>query len=170
MSNNILLSEDTIKQHVKRIGKEISETYSESKEPIIIIGLLKGCFVFMADLVREISVPLQVEFMTVSSYENNSKQKELKVVMDINCSIYNRDVILVDEIIDTGRTFSKIIELIQSKSPKSLKTCTLLNKECAREVEVPIDFVGEVVPDKYLIGYGLDDNGLSRNLPYVGFI
>lgn len=163
------ISEDKIKEAITRLGKEISATYlNTSESPLIVVGLLKGSFIFMADLIRKLNLNIQVDFMMVSSYNDENKQeKELKIILDLNTPIAGRDVLLVDDILDTGKTFSKVIELLKSRNPKSVKTCVLLNKKEARVVEVPLDFYGFDIPNKFAYGYGLDNSQLKRNLPFV---
>ncbi len=171
----IFISEEEIKDIVKKIGSDIRNYYKNVapiKEPLILIGLLKGAFIFMADLVRELKdLDTHIEFMTVSSYNNeNQQEKELKIILDLNTPIAGRDVLLVEDIVDTGKTFSKVINLLNSRNPNSLKTCALLNKKECRAVEVPLDFYGIDIPDKFVYGYGLDNAQKSRNLPYIAVV
>jgi hypoxanthine phosphoribosyltransferase len=168
---SLLLDSDEIRDIVKKLGSEINSYYMKNKleQPLIVVGLLKGSFIFMADLVRELFVDTHIEFMTVSSYNNkNQQEKELKIILDLNTSISGRDVLLVEDIVDTGLTFSKILELLNSRNPKSLNTCALLNKKECRVVEVPVNFSGIDIPDKFVYGYGLDDAQSNRHLPYIG--
>ncbi|MFW2367416.1 MAG: hypoxanthine phosphoribosyltransferase [Desulforhopalus sp.] len=167
----VLVSEDEVKATVRRLGAEITSHYGEPEKPLIVIGLLRGSFIFMADLVREIPFPLVVDFMTVSSYGDGTVSSgDVKVVMDLDSSIEDRDVLLVEDIVDTGRTFSKIIRMMRNRNPRSLKVCTFLNKQDARLVDVPIDFCGVDIPNEFAIGYGLDYAQEYRNLPYVGVL
>ncbi len=169
-SKTLLLSSDEINAIVRRLGSEINFHYIEKQleQPLVVVGLLKGSFIFMADLVRELTIDTHIEFMTVSSYNNeNQQEKELKIILDLNTAIAGRDVLLVEDIVDTGKTFSKVIDLLNSRNPNSLKTCALLNKRECRVVEVPLDFYGMDIPDKFVFGYGLDDAQKSRNLPYI---
>ncbi|MGL1903855.1 MAG: hypoxanthine phosphoribosyltransferase [Fibrobacterales bacterium] len=167
--DRVLITENTIKEIVARLGKDITEYYKNSQSELIVVGLLRGSFIFMADLVRKIDHPMITDFMTVSSYGDGIVSSgNLKVVMDLNESIEGRDVLIVEDIVDTGNTFSKVLHLLESREPASLKVCSLLNKTARREVEVPIDFCGIDIPDEFVVGYGLDLAQKYRNLPYVG--
>jgi hypoxanthine phosphoribosyltransferase len=167
----ILVSEDEVKATVRRLGAEITGHYGELEHPLMVIGLLRGSFIFMADLVRQIPLPLVVDFMTVSSYGDGTVSSgDVKVVMDLDSSIEDRDVLLVEDIVDTGRTFSKIIRMMRNRNPRSLKICTFLNKQESRVVDVPIDFCGVDIPNEFAVGYGLDYAQRYRNLPYVGVL
>ena len=163
-----LISKNTIRKFVKKLGKQITKEYSSIEKPLILIGILKGSVIFMADLIREIKLPVNIDFMMISSYgPDNIQEKEIKIILDLNTPIADRDVIILEDILDSGRTFSKILTLLKSRNPRSLKTCALLNKKECRVVDVHLDFGGIEIPDKYVYGYGLDDNQLQRNLPYI---
>ena len=165
----VLVSRDELKDMVARLGREITEAYRDSDKQLVVIGLLRGSFIFMADLVREIKLPMIIDFMTVSSYGDDSiSSGHVKVVMDLDESIDDCDVLLVEDIIDTGNTFSKVIRMLEHRSPASLKICTLLNKPSRRNVKVDIDFCGMDIPDEFVCGYGLDYAQKYRNVPYVG--
>ena len=165
------VTEHQIQSIISRLGEEITNHYQNTQEELIVVGLLRGSFIFMADLVRKINHPMITDFMTVSSYGDQTESSgNVKIIMDLDQSIAGKHVLLVEDIVDTGNTFSKIIDLLRSRNPKSLKTCTLLNKPSRREVEVNIDFCGIDIPDKFVIGYGLDYAQKYRNLPYVGIL
>lgn len=165
----VLLTKEEIGEIVARLGREITECYKESRKELIVIGLLRGSFVFMADLVRAIKHPMVTDFMTISSYgENTVSSGDVKVVMDLDESITDRDVLLVEDIIDTGNTFSKVVRMLEGREPASLRICTLLNKPSRRKVELEIDFCGTDIPDEFVCGYGLDYAQKFRNIPYVG--
>lgn len=168
----ILIPEQDIQAVVVRLGREITAHYQVMEElDLVVIGLLRGSFVFMADLVRQIKLPLVVDFMTVSSYgEGTVSSGDVKVVMDLDQSIEGKDVLMVEDIIDTGNTFNKVLGLIQHRKPRSLKICTFLSKPSRRLVDVPIDFCGLTIPDEFVCGYGLDYAQRYRNLPYVGVL
>lgn len=167
--NETLLSQDQLREIVKRLGREITETYKDSDKELLVVGLLRGSFIFMADLVREIKLPLTTDFMTISSYGDGMVTTgDVKVVMDLDETITGCDVLIVEDIIDTGRTFSKVIRMLQNRAPASLKICTLLSKTSRREVEVSIDFCGIEIPDEFVCGYGLDLAQKYRNVPYLG--
>lgn len=167
----VLVSEDQIRETVARLGADITASYQGITRELMVIGLLKGCFIFMADLVRQIKVPLVVDFMTLTSYGDGTVSSgDVKVVMDLDSSIEGRDVLLVEDIVDTGQTFSKVIQMMQKRNPRSLRVCTFLSKPAARKVDVPIDFCGVNIPNEFAVGYGLDYAQGYRNLPYVGVL
>jgi hypoxanthine phosphoribosyltransferase len=167
----ILVTEEQIQETVKRLGAEITEHYKNTERELIVIGLLRGSFVFMADLVRQIKLPLVVDFMTVSSYGDGTVSSgDVKIIMDLDMSIEDRDVMMVEDIVDTGNTFSKVIRMMNNRNPKSLSICTFLNKPECRIADVAIDFCGMDVPNKYVVGYGLDSAQKYRNLPYIGVL
>lgn len=166
-----LVEEDEVESIVKRLGAEITAHYGTLEKELIVIGLLRGSFIFMADLIREINTPLIVDFMTVSSYGDGTVSSgDVKIVMDVDSSLEARDVLLVEDIVDTGRTFAKVVHMLKNRKPNSLKTCTFLNKPDARVSEVQIDFCGRDIPNEFAVGYGLDFNQRYRNLPYVGVL
>lgn len=166
-----LVDEDEIKLIVTRLGAEITAHYGTLERELIVIGLLRGSFIFMADLIREIKTPLVVDFMTVSSYGDGTVSSgDVKIVMDVDSSLEGRDVLFVEDIVDTGRTFAKVVRMVKNRQPNSVKTCTFLNKPSARVSEVQVDFCGKDIPDEFVVGYGLDYGQLYRNLPYVGVL
>lgn len=165
----VLFTNEELQEIVQRLGREITEAYADSDKELVVIGLLRGCFIFMADLVREIKRPMITDFMTISSYGDETVSSgDVKVVMDLDETITDRDVLLVEDIIDTGNTFSKVIRMLENRDPASLKICTLLNKPSRRVAEVNIDFCGVDIPDEFVCGYGLDFAQKYRNVPYVG--
>jgi hypoxanthine phosphoribosyltransferase len=167
----ILVPEDQVRETVKRLGAEITAHYGGIERELMVVGLLRGSFIFMADLVREIKIPLVVDFMTFSSYGDGTiSSGDVKVVMDLDSSVEDRDVLLIEDIVDTGRTFSKVIRMMGNRNPRSLKICTFLNKPAARIADVDIDFCGVDIPDEFAVGYGLDYAQGYRNLPYVGVL
>lgn len=167
----VLVSEDEIQATVRRLGAEITAHYGKLEKELMVIGLLRGSFIFMADLVRQIPIPLVVDFMTISSYGDGTVSSgDVKVVMDLDSSVEDRDVLIVEDIVDTGRTFSKVIRMMRNRNPRSLNVCTFLNKPEARENEIQIDFCGVDIPNEFAVGYGLDYAQRYRNLPYVGVL
>lgn len=167
----VLVSEEEVESIVGRLGQEITTCYQDLEAPLLVVGLLRGSFIFMADLVRQIKLPLNVDFLTVSSYGDGTESSgDVKVVLDIDTSIENRDVLLVEDIVDTGRTFAKVIRMMKNRNPRSLKVCSFLNKPSARIAEVEIDFCGCDIPNEFAVGYGLDYAQGYRNLPYVGVL
>ena len=166
------ISAEEIAQTVARLGREINDYYCSRPElDLLVIGLLRGSFVFMADLIRHIELPLTVDFMTVSSYgDATTSTGNVKVVMDLDEPVEGKDVLMVEDIIDTGNTFNRVLGLIRYRKPRSLKICTFLSKPSRRQVEVPIDFCGREIPDEFVCGYGLDYAQKYRNLPYIGIL
>jgi len=167
----ILITEDEIKATVERLGAEITACYKGIAGELVVIGLLRGSFVFMADLIRQIKLPLVVDFMAVSTYGDGTVSSgDVKVAMDLDESIENRDVLLVEDIVDTGNTFNKIIRMMHNRNPRSLRICTFLDKPSRRTAHVDIDFCGITIPNEFVCGYGLDFAQRYRNLPYVGVL
>lgn len=167
----VMIDRDEIAGIVKEMGATITEEYKSIEKELIVVGLLRGSFIFMADLVREIKVPLMLDFLTVSSYGSGTESSgDVKIVMDLDMAIEGRDVLLVEDIVDTGNTFRKVIRMLSNRNPHSLKTCTFLNKPSRREVDVNVDFCGRDIPDEFVCGYGLDFDQRFRELPYVGIL
>ncbi len=167
----VLVTREEVEKTVKRLGSEITRYYDEKEADLLLVGLLRGSFVFLADLVREIKLPLMVDFMSLSSYGDGTVSSgDVKVVMDLDTSIEGRDVLIVEDIVDTGNTFSKVIRMLKNRKPRSLKVCTFLNKPECRIVDVKIDFCGVDIPNEFAVGYGLDYAQKYRNLPYVGVL
>lgn len=166
-----LIDEEEIAEIVKKLGEEITACYQQGGGELIVVGLLRGSFVFMADLVRKIHYPLVVDFMAVSSYGDGTESSgDVKIVMDLDESVEGKHVLLVEDIIDTGNTFKKVIRMIKNRNPKTLKVCTFLSKPSRRKYEIKIDFCGKEIADEFVCGYGLDYAQKYRNLPYVGVL
>ncbi len=164
-----LFSAEEIKQRVKELAREISKDY-QGKSPLL-IGVLKGCWIFLADLVREITIPISVDFMMVSSYGKETKSSgKIKIVLDLAQPLEGKDVLVVDDILDTGLTTKFLLNQLQVKRPVSLKLCVLLDKPSRRRVQVQPDYVGFVVPNQFIVGYGIDFAENYRHLPYIGYI
>lgn len=169
--HEVILSESEIKEKVKKLGLEITKDYSH-KNPIV-IGILKGSVIFMADLIRSIDLPISIDFIAVSSYGSEMQSSGVvRIQYDMKTSIEGQDVLLVEDIVDTGLTLAYLVENLSTRHPKSLKVCALLDKKEARKpgIELKIDYVGFEVPDKFLVGYGLDYDENYRNLPFVAAI
>ena len=164
----ILIDENTVKQKVKELAQKINNDYKD-KTPCL-IGLLKGSFVFIADLAREIDTNIEVDFMIVSSYGNENIGSEIKILKDVDIPLTGKDVIIVEDIIDTGYTLEKICEILQTRNVASLKICTLLNKPSRRKVDIKIDYNGFDIEDEFVVGYGIDYAQKYRNLPYIGVV
>ena len=166
----ILISESEIKDRINHLAKEISDSYKNSDQ-LVVIGLLRGSFIFIADLVRRLNLPVEVDFITVSSYGNEMESsRQVRIIKDLETSIKNRDVLVVEDIIDTGHTLAQVLQIMQTRKPKSLSVCTLLNKPSRREIEVTVRWTGFDIPDEFVIGYGIDYAQQGRNLPHIGFV
>ncbi|WP_426767494.1 hypoxanthine phosphoribosyltransferase [Erwinia aphidicola] len=165
----VMISEAEIKSRVAALGQQINEHYRDSGSEMVLVGLLRGSFMFMADLCRAIDVPHEVDFMTASSYGNGtSSTRDVKILKDLDEDIRGKDVLIVEDIIDSGNTLSKVRELFNLRGPKSVAICTLLDKPSRREVDVPVEYVGFAIPDEFVVGYGIDYAQRYRHLPYVG--
>jgi hypoxanthine phosphoribosyltransferase len=159
----VLISQDEIKQAITRIATDIRRDYQD-KQPVL-ISILKGSFIFLADLIRQIRMPVQVEFIRVSSYGSKTKSTGLVNIMHgLKTPIRGRDIIIVEDIIDTGLTISTVIDYMERKKPASIKICALTDKPSRREVPVTVDYIGFTIPDKFVVGYGLDWNEQYRYL------
>lgn len=166
---NIHLSEEEIETRVKELGAEISAEYGD--ETLCLICILKGSVFFTCELAKRITSPVEIEFMSVSSYgAGTSSSGVVKIVQDLATSIEGKNVLVIEDIIDSGRTLSYLLENLKTRNPKSLRLCTLLDKPDRRVVDVKVDYVGFVIPDEFVVGYGLDYDQRYRNLPYIGFV
>jgi len=167
----ILVSEHQLQQRIAELGARISEDFSDS-DRLVLICILRGGVLFLTDLMRKITVPHAVEFMAVSSYGAGSRETtgQVRITLDLNMNIHDRDVLLVEDIIDSGHTLSSVLDLLAARKPRTLNVCTLLDKTERREVHVPVRYVGFQIPNKFVFGYGLDLDELYRNLPFVGVV
>ena len=166
---NVLISEEDVDKRIKEIGEQISKDY-EGKE-VHLVCVLRGGSFFMCELAKRITVPVSLDFMSVSSYGNDTKSSgAVKIVKDLDDSIHGKDVLVVEDIIDSGRTLSYLLEMLSDRKPNSLKLCTLLDKPERRVVDVNIDYTAFEVPDEFVVGYGLDYAQKYRNLPYIGVV
>jgi len=165
----VLLSEETIQSRVKELGRIISADYAGVEE-VLLIGVLRGCFIFLADLSRCITISGCIDFVAVSSYEDNTRPGALRLFLDARLDITGKHVLLVDDIADTGHTLAYLLNLLGERKPASLKTCVLLRKPERLEKDVRIDYLGFDIPDLWVYGYGLDNAGRCRALPYLGFV
>ena len=171
MQNNIsiLISEEEINKRIEALGEQIATDY-EGKE-IHLVCILKGAAFFMCELAKKIKVPVTIDFMSVSSYGSGMESSGVvKIVKDLDEPLEGKNVIVIEDIIDSGRTLNYIMELMQNRKPSSLSLCTLLNKPDRRVTEVDVDYIGFDIPDKFIVGYGLDYDQRYRNLPYVGLV
>lgn len=169
---NVMISAEEISKRVKELGEQINAHYKDSDKELILIGLLRGSVIFMADLCREVTKPHEIDFMTVSSYINKStvSSGDVKIIKDLDSEIKGKDVLIVEDIIDSGRTLSKVVEILQTREPNSIELCTLVSKPSRREIEMPVKFMGFEVEDRFIVGYGLDYDQKYRHLPFIGEI
>lgn len=164
-----LLSEETIREKVAELGARISSDYKGKN--LLMVGILKGSVVFMSDLMREITIPSRIDFMSVSSYGAGVKSSGVvKIIKDLDIPLQGYDVLIVEDILDSGLTLHYIIEILKSRNPHSIKICTLLDKPYSRQADVKTDYHGFDIPDKFVVGYGLDFAEKYRNLPFVGVL
>lgn len=167
MIEEVLISEKELKKRIKELGKEITEHYSKEQD-IIMVCILRGGFIFMADLARQVKLPVACDFMDVTSYEGTKSTGNVRIIKDLEESVEDKHVLLVEDIIDTGQTLRHIIDLLKTRNPASIKVGTLLDKSARRtQKEVEVDWNGFEIPDKFVIGYGLDYDEKYRNLPYI---
>lgn len=167
----VLIDEKTLQNRIAELGKEISGDYADSDD-LLLICILRGGMVFLVDLMRQITIPHQVDFMAISSYRIGARESEgnVRLTLDLQTNIRDKDVLLVEDIIDSGHTISHVLELLSTRQPRSLKVCSLLDKVERREVAVPIDYRGFEIPNKFVFGYGLDIDEFYRNLPFIGAV
>ena len=165
----VLISEKKLQAKVRSLGRTLTRQYRD--KDLVLIGVLKGSFVFMADLVRHIRLPLTCDFIRVSSYgRGRTSSGSVRFKFDTTQSITGKHVLLVEDIIDTGRTMKSLLKTLRLRKPRSLKVCTLLYKPARKEIKVPIAFQGFTVPNEFVVGYGLDFAGRYRNLPHIGVL
>ena len=166
----ILFNEEQLNKRVKELGEQITEDYKD-EDCLIAVGILRGSVVFLADLIRNIDLHTELEFMAVSSYGASTKSSgAVKINKDLDVDIAGKNVIIIEDIIDSGITLTYLKELLLKRNPKSLKICTLLNKPDRRKADIVPDYVGFDIPDEFVIGYGLDYASRYRNMPYVGIL
>lgn len=165
---SVLISEEEVEQRIGEMGEEISREYTGRE--VHLICVLKGGVFFMTELAKRITVPVTMDFMAVSSYKGTQSTGEINIVKDLEQSIEGKDVLVVEDIVDTGRTLSILLQLFKERGASSVKLCTLLNKPEGRVTQIDVDYECFSVPDKFVVGYGLDYNQKYRNLPYIGVI
>lgn len=165
----VMLTEDEVNDRIRAIGEQISHDYAGRQ--VHLVCVLKGGSFFMCELAKRITVPVSLDFMSVSSYGGSTKSSGIvKIVKDLDEPLKDKDVIVVEDIVDSGRTLSYLLELLGQRGPKSMKLCTLLDKPERRVVDVKVDYTGFEIPDKFVVGYGLDYDQRYRNLPYIGVV
>ena len=166
----VLISEDDIRQRVDELAAQISSDY-DGKGDIVLVGVLKGSFIFLADLARRLTIPRIIEFIAVSSYGKGSKSTgAVRLVMDVRGNIEGRHVLIVEDIVDTGHTLEYLMGILESHRPASIRTCALVHKAESAEVDVEIDYTGFSIGDEWVVGYGLDYAERDRTLPYIGVV
>jgi len=165
----VMLTEEEVDRRIQEIGDQISKDYAGRQ--VHLVCVLKGGSFFMCELAKRITVPVSLDFMSVSSYGGDTKSSGVvKIVKDLDESIKDKDVLVVEDIVDSGRTLSYLLEMLRDRGPRSLRLCTLLDKPDRRVVQVNVDYTGFAIPDKFVVGYGLDYDQRYRNLPYIGIV
>tara|TARA_B100001175_G_C19297988_1_gene536786 strand:+ start:43 stop:567 length:525 start_codon:yes stop_codon:yes gene_type:complete len=163
-----LIKDTEIKTRVQELGFEISKHYLNTKK-LVVVGLLRGSFMFIADLVRTLEIPVEVDFITVSSYGSEMiSSGNVKILKDLDGDIKGHDVLLVEDIVDTGKTLEAVIEMLETRMPSSISVCALLNKQSRRTANISAKWVGFEIPDEFVVGYGIDYDQRNRNLPFIG--
>ncbi|MEE8212658.1 MAG: hypoxanthine phosphoribosyltransferase [Acidiferrobacterales bacterium] len=166
----VLLSEEQILQRVDELAAEISKDYAENGE-IVLVGVLKGAFIFLADLSRRLTIPRRIEFIAVASYEHGSVPTgAVRLVMDVRASVEGKHVLIVEDIVDTGHTLHYLIDMLKTRNPASVRTCALLHKEHNTDVDINVDYLGFSIGDEWVVGYGLDYAEQGRSFPYIGSV
>ena len=165
-----LISAKSIAARVEALAKEISTHYADT-DKLVVVGLLRGSFIFIADLVRELGLPVEVDFMEASSYGNAMESsREVRILKDLRGEIAGRDVLVVEDIVDTGYTLKHVLEILGPRHPRRMEVCALLNKPSRRETDVQARWIGFDIPDKFVVGYGIDYGQRNRNLPHIGAV
>jgi hypoxanthine phosphoribosyltransferase len=165
----ILIPEDKVDERIAQLGAQISQDYAGKQ--VHLVGILKGSIFFICELAKRISVPVTLDFMSVSSYGSGTKSNGIvKMIKDLDEPIEGKDVLIVEDIIDSGRTLSYLLKNLSSRKPASIRLCTMLDKPERREVDVEVDYQGFIIPDEFVVGYGLDYDQRYRNLPYIGVL
>lgn len=164
-----LIPQQDVLQRINELAKEINHYYQHNHcEKLVVVGLLRGSFMFMADLVRRLELPVEVDFLTASSYGSGTESsRDVKILKDLDGEIQGKDVLIVEDIIDTGFTLSKVRDILKLREPRSVAICTLLDKPSRREVQVPVEWIGFAIPDEFVVGYGIDYAQHYRNLDYI---
>ena len=168
---SVMISAEEIQAKVQALGAKINAHYAESDKELVLIGLLRGSVIFMADLCRTIEKPHELDFMTVSSYGKSTvSSRDVRILKDLDGEIRGKDVLVVEDIIDSGHTLSKVLEILQTREPNSIELCTLVSKPSRREIDLEVKFLGFEVEDKFIAGYGLDYDQKYRHIPFIGEI
>ncbi|MBP8064528.1 MAG: hypoxanthine phosphoribosyltransferase [Acinetobacter sp.] len=168
---SVMISTEEIQAKVKELGAIIDAHYANSDKELVLVGLLRGSVIFMSDLCRAITKPHELDFMTVSSYGGGTvSSKDVKILKDLDGEIRGKDILVVEDIIDSGNTLSKVLEILSTRQPNSIELCTLVSKPSRREIDLEVKFLGFEVEDKFIVGYGLDYDQKYRHLPFIGEI
>lgn len=163
-----MISAKSIAARVEELAREITAKFAGT-DKLVVVGLLRGSFVFIADLVRELDLPVEVDFLEASSYGNTMESsREVRILKDLRGEIEGRDVLVVEDIVDTGHTLHHVLNILRTRNPKRLEVCALLDKPTRREVEIKATWTGFEIPDEFVVGYGIDYAQRNRNLPYIG--
>jgi len=170
ITKEVLIPEERLHQRIRELAQAISADYAG--QDLLLVAILKGSVIFLSDLMRALTIPHQIDFMAVSSYGVGARASSgvVRIVMDLATNIEGRNVLIVEDIIDTGQTLDYITRILRERAPKSLRICTLLNKPSRREIEIPVDYVGFDIPNHYVFGFGLDVDEFYRELPYVAIL
>jgi len=167
--DRVLIGGDSLRARVAELGQQITADYAG--RDLVLVGVLKGAVMFMVDLAREIDLPLEIDFMATSSYGQSTESSGVvRILKDLDRSIGGRDILIVEDIVDTGLTLKYLIELLSDRGPRSIRVCALIDKQKARKADVDLEYVGFRIPDEFVVGYGLDYAEIYRNLPYVGVL
>lgn len=167
--SSVLFSQHQLEEMTKRLGEQISRDYQGKN--LLLVSILKGSIVFMSDLMRNITIPCRIDFMAVSSYGSGIKSSgTVKIIKDLDLNLEGYDLLVVEDILDSGRTLYSLMQILSTRNPKSIRICTLFDKPERREADIKADYVGDCVPDAFIVGYGLDYDEKYRNLPYVGIL
>jgi hypoxanthine phosphoribosyltransferase len=165
-----LISAKAIAARVEALAKEIAAYYHDT-DKLIVVGLLRGSFIFIADLVRELNLPVEIDFLEVSSYGNATESsREVRILKDLRGEIEGRDILVVEDIVDTGHTLRHVLDILATRRPRRVEVCALLDKPSRREVDVKARWIGFEIPDKFVVGYGIDYAQRNRNLPHIGAV
>ena len=164
----VLIDQKSIQKRLQELANELDNYYKDKE--IVVICIMRGSVFFTVDLTMKMNTKMKIEFLTISSYEGTESTGQIRLIQDLRESIEGKNVLILEDIVDTGISMNYTLEYLKTKKPKSIKLCTLVNKQERRKIEVPIDYIGFEIPNKYIVGYGFDIDNYYRNLPYIGYI